>query len=411
MKSAAPDPVHSNVQASSLPSRLPRSVLLPYLIGSTLLALAYGSVFLLTDALSSAQLPVAEAGNILGMGTILTFVGALLAGRWAGRWGLLPTLRAAALAMGLAVAAFGLMPWYGIRIAYAGGLLLGLAWAVFYTLAPIVMIRSLQPAARIEAFALLSGAQMLGMGLSAPLARTLAKLNGSVWSSLGLYAALCLLAALLLCLVQQRLQRLPQAAEQTVVLTWSAFSQVLNSQAALPVLLMALAACAFSGLSTFQSLYAQQRGLQPDWFFLGFTVVTVLLRFTLAPKIARMHLPSLACKLAALCLLSIALLLANRGSSWLYGLAIVMFSCGYGLSYATFNAMAVNLAESAGISSAITSQVFTLGYFFGAFGFPFVAGLLLRHWNVNAVLVVLVGLMALNVWLSAQSVFVKASRD
>ncbi|MDX8442333.1 hypothetical protein [Mesorhizobium australafricanum] len=56
----------------------------------------------------------------------------------------------------------------------------------------------------------------------------------------------------------------------------------------------------------------------------------------------------------------------------LYIAATILFATGYGLTYSTLNAMVVNLAGERDLSAPVASQVFTLGYFVGLFGFPYV---------------------------------------
>src|SRR5207249_4336538 len=104
-------------------------------------------------------------------------------------------------------------------------------------------------------------------------------------------------------------------------------------------LMMGLAACTFAGLSTFQSLYAQSRGLSADAFFLTFTVTTVALRFSVASLIGKLSLGRLALALFVVTLLGIALLTFNTGSLGLYVAATILFATGYGLTYSTLNAM------------------------------------------------------------------------
>ena len=55
--------------------------------------------------------------------------------------------------------------------------------------------------------------------------------------------------------------------------------------------------------------------------------------------------------------------------------------------------MAVNLADGLGISIPAASQVFTLGYFAGAFGFPYVAGSLIAASGIDAALWMMLGLV------------------
>ena len=244
---------------TQLADRLPMHILLPYLLAAMSLALAYGASFLLADALVAAGYAASRAGTVIGVGIVATLVGSVFAGRWAERMGILPLIACAAGAMAMAMACFALMGAGGLPMAYAGGLLLGLGWAVFYMLAPILLIHCLKPNARLEALTLLSGSQMLGMGLAAPLGHFLARQSGRVSAAFAAYAACCVIAAGFAWLLRRSLARQPQLPLKTVALSLSAVACVLRAKTVLPVALMGIAACTFAGLSTFQSLYAQSR--------------------------------------------------------------------------------------------------------------------------------------------------------
>lgn len=59
--------------------------------------------------------------------------------------------------------------------------------------------------------------------------------------------------------------------------------------------------------------------------------------------------------------------------------------------------MVVNLAGDANLSIAVASQVFTLGYFAGAFGFPYVAGRLIAANGIGVALGAMMALAAINI--------------
>lgn len=59
--------------------------------------------------------------------------------------------------------------------------------------------------------------------------------------------------------------------------------------------------------------------------------------------------------------------------------------------------MAVNLAQALGLPVAVAFQVFTLGYFAGAFGFPYVAGSLIAASGVDAMFFAMLGLRGVDI--------------
>jgi len=221
----------------------------------------------------------------------------------------------------------------GAWLGYLGGLLLGLGWAVAYTLMPIQIIQSLRPADRLEALMLLSGSQMAGIGLSAPLGCVLAAHLGSVSRALAFDAALCGLAVLLLTVSARGFRSVRQRPMPTVALGVATIRAVLAAKTAFPVLMIGLAACSFSGLSTFQSLFAGAHGVPPEAFFLTSTATTVALRFTVASRIGRLPLLWLALALALAMLLGLLGLSISGTSLAAYVMATLVFSIGYGLNY------------------------------------------------------------------------------
>ncbi len=126
-------------------------------------------------------------------------------------------------------------------------------------------------------------------------------------------------------------------------------------------------------------------------------MTTVALRFTVASTIGKLPLGRLVLALFVATLLGIGLLLANTGYSLVYIPATVLFATGYGLTYSNLNAMIVNLAGERGLSIPVASQVFTLGYFIGSFGFPYIAGNLIAARGIDAALLVMMGLVAANI--------------
>ncbi|WP_439373276.1 hypothetical protein [Bradyrhizobium sp. DASA03120] len=91
-----------------------------------------------------------------------------------------------------------------------------------------------------------------------------------------------------------------------------------------------------------------------------------------------------------------ALFIVNTDNTLLYILAATIFATGYGLSYSTLNGMAVNLAGERGLSVPVTSQIFSLAYFLGLFGFPSFGGQLIREFGPDAMLLTLLGATAFN---------------
>ncbi|WP_167316033.1 hypothetical protein [Burkholderia lata] len=94
--------------------------------------------------------------------------------------------------------------------------------------------------------------------------------------------------------------------------------------------------------------------------------------------------------------MALVLFVSNPGSEILYVIGSFIFAIGYGLSYSTLNGMAVNLASEKGLSASASSQVFTIAYFTGLFGFPYVASVLVTHGGVNWMIVATIAVVVIN---------------
>jgi MFS family permease len=385
-----------NQASEQLPETMRVAVLAPFLIASVVLAAAYGSSFLLPDYLLAMKLTGITAGSVMSAGMVATIVCASTAGWFAQRYGVVQTASLAAFMMAVAMLCLAAAP-LATPLAYLGGMLLGASWSVYFILAPLQLIHYLRPAARIKYLTLLSGSQMAGLGLAAPAGHLIAQLTGSFSIVYVGLAASCVIATICLDLTRRRMRNDPHMAMKSVVLTPVSAIGIMRTKTGIPIVMIALAACVFTGLSTYQSAYAGSRGLRPETFFVTFTVVAVLLRFSIAAFVNKIPVAKLALGLILLTLVSLALYVANTGSYGLYIGSTAAFALGYGLSYATLNAMAVNLAERMGLPVAVTSQVFTIGYFTGLLGFPYFAEMLVSHHGVNAMLYAMALLMVMNI--------------
>ncbi len=363
----------------SAPTRMPGAMLIALLVSGISLAACYGATFLLAEHLRVQGRDPALAGIAVTTGTVFTIAVALVAGRLAARIGTIRCLALAGMVMALAMVAFALTG----RVAGShlmGGALIGIAWSLFYILAPLPIIARVAAGERIRDLTYLSGAQMAGLGLAAPLGGALAAQGLPLALIYFGFALLASGAAILLLAIGDRRAGGAAAgpgAEDVSILDSASVCAVLATTARIPIVLIGLASCTFAGLATFQSVYAAERGLAFGQFFLVFTLVTVTLRFGLAAHLTRLPAERLAVLLLTLVVVALVLFWADRGSVPVYLLASALFAAGYGLSYSTLNALAVNRAEAGGAAPAAASQVFTITYFLGLFGFPALGGLLI----------------------------------
>lgn len=276
-------------EAAALPKTIALSASLPFMLGSVCLAASYGASFCLVDLVRAGGHPVTLAGAAVSTGTIATIATSLVAGRIAEKVGIMTMIVMSAAVLAASMLCLSLVN-HVVLLAYVGGLLMGVGWSMFYILAPLQIIKHVSGTARIKYLTLVSGSQMLGIGLAAPIGRWLAGWLQSYSEVYLLFALSCGLALILLKFSEVQLRGAAQIKLPASALNVERATSVLRTPALFPILMIGLGASIFAGLSTYQSTYAALHRLTPDVFFLTFTVTTVALRFAIAPMISKFPL-------------------------------------------------------------------------------------------------------------------------
>ena len=225
--------------------------------------------------------------------------------------------------------------------------LLGFGWGLTYSLGPVVLTRLVTADERVPFFALLSVFVMAGFGLAPVLASILETAGYSVRAAFYLTSACCLISAALFVMLTTPIKAhaLNPAPEASSRITLTSLVDVLKSRARLPIIMVFLGASVFAGLNNFQTVFADDRGLNYATFFLVYTVTVVVFRLVLV-KIKGGRNPYLTIAiLQYLMCASVVLFLLSAGSAALYILVAILFGLGYGVSYPILVAMAANDAE------------------------------------------------------------------
>ncbi|MGY3443366.1 hypothetical protein ACVW17_003367 [Bradyrhizobium sp. USDA 4473] len=181
--------------------------------------------------------------------------------------------------------------------------------------------------------------------------------------------------------------------------------EVFRSSTRYPIIMIGVGGCVFAGLFTFQTLYAASRAQSADTFFLVFTLTAVFMRFAVAPIIGKFRIEHTIAVLFMCTIAGLLILFVNVDSTAIYIFGTMVFALGYGLSYSTLNSMAVDLADQDGTPLAIASQVFTLSYFVGLFGFPIIAGQIVKASSFDHLLMSMMTLVVANTVILATQVF------
>jgi len=367
-----------------------------FCLGSYLLSLSYGSTFLLSLLISSRGGNEHDAGTVISAAMLSTFVAVTGSGHLADRLGAARSVALFGCLLAVASLGFALTPGFGPSL-LCFGLTLGLGWGVFYTLGPIIVAMLVQPAQRARYFALLSGSMMSGIGSGPLLGRLASALGYPLTSAFVIAAGASLLGVLIFWGLGSRLRQQANHLGTTAAsITWGSTVQVLSSRAVWPILMVGLGGCVFGGLSSFQTSYGPSRGVDYSLFFLGFMSAAIASRMLLAGIVVKRDPYRAACLLSGLMLVSIVLFLFAVDSSVSYLLAAVTLGVGYGLTYSVINGLAANEAPAGCTSQALL--LFSLSYFIGVFGFPWLAGRIIVEAGIQALLFSVLGVALLN-WL------------
>ncbi|WP_431034639.1 MFS transporter [Pseudomonas yamanorum] len=363
-----------------------------FCLASYLLSLSYGSTFLLSLLIHSRGGNEHDAGSVISMAMLSTFVAVLVSGHLADLLGAARSIALLGVLLVVACLGFALTPGFGEGLMFFG-LSLGLGWGVFYTLGPIIVAMLVEPAQRAKYFALLSGSMMTGIGSGPLLGRAASALDFSLTAAFFIAA----LASLTGVVIFWRLGRaLSQHAAPASKISWSATRQVLSSKAVFAIIMVGLGGCVFGGLSSFQTSYAALHGLDYSLFFLGFMSAAITSRLLIAGIVVKRDPYWAACVLSGLMLVSIFLFGFRVSGNYSYLLAAVTLGVGYGLTYSVINGLAANEAPAGTTSQALL--LFSLAYFIGVFGFPLLAGKVIVEYGMPTLLMSVLAVALLN-WL------------
>ncbi len=361
-----------------------------FCVACFLLSIAYGSTFLLSLLVASFGGNEEDAGHVFAVTMLSTLVAVIGSGQVMRRIGACRSIALGGACLVIASLGFAWVSGLGIAL-MACGLMLGLGWGLFYTIGPILVAATVEPARRTHCFALLSGSMLSGIGCG-PLLGKLA-----VYLGMPIQAAF-FCAALTAALGSLYFIKIAAAGPQPVSqaqFSLSAAAQVLKSPAAFSIVMVGLSGAIFGAMGSFQSSYAASLGLDYAVFFIGFMGAAIACRLSIAGWVVKRD------PLATSCLLTTLMLIAVVGfATWVhdstsYLLTAALLGVGYGLNYSVINGLAANEAPKALTAQALL--LFSLAYFVGVFGFPFIAGQLISANGIRGMLLG-TGVIAVLVW-------------
>ena len=365
-----------------------------FLIAVFLQAGAYGLTFLLPRLFERFGADEKAVGITLTVATVSTLITVYYAGHLSDWFGRVMTLAVACILISASMALFGIADAMG-PVPILASLLMGAGWGLTYALVPVVLTRLVTAEERVRYFAINSVVLMAGFGLSPVMASAIEKAGGTVVEAFMIVAVLSMLSAVLFFLLigPVRAHAINPGPEESSRLSLSGVGAIFRSRAVLPVTMVFLGASVFAGVSNFQTVYADARGLDYAAFFLIYTVTVVICRIALARFKGGANPYLTIAALQYVMAGSVLLFIFSGSNEPAYWLVAVLFGVGYGASYPILVAMAANDAETNLVPQ--TLQLFALTYFIGIFGFPLLAGWMIVDVGVMPLLVLVCLLAAI----------------
>jgi MFS family permease len=251
---------------------------------------------------------------------------------------------------------------------------------------------------RATYFGYLTGTQQLGIGLGPVIGGLLVGCGLGFRGAFLVAGALCVIAAALVFVVGWIVPDARMTAARTGAGTGdepgtiapfgSALGRILRSESAFWLVMIALFACLFTTMTSFQTTFAGARGLDFSVYYLSYTAAVIISRFGIASFASRYDTRLVIAVATSITALSLASFLLVGSSTLLYGLASGFVGIGYGLALPAAQAQAVNASVG-----SIRPRVLPLaGLLFETtiLAFPLLAGWVIASFGYGAVFAVLV---------------------
>ena len=359
-----------------------------YFLAIFLQAGAYGLTFMLPRLFAEFGASEKVVGAMLFVTAIATIVTVYFSGHISDKFGRVRALGIACIAIAVSLFLYGYVSSVGLGLLVAS-ISLGFGWGLTYSLGPIVLTRLVSSEERVRFFTLLSIFVMAGFGLSPVFASVLEGFGYPVQTVFYLTSILCVISAILFFILINpiKVHALNPAPERSSRITLSGLRQVLKSRAILPVIMVCMGASVFAGMNNFQTVFADDRGLNYATFFFVYTLTVVFFRLVLVKFKGGNNPYLIIAILQYVMAASVVLFIVSGDSIPLYISVAILFGLGYGASYPILVAMAANDAEEH--LGPQTLQIFALTYFIGIFGFPLLVGFGIVEFGYTPVLVFL----------------------
>ena len=359
----------------------------------------YGLTFLLPELFAVFGANEKDVGTTLIVTALATLLTVYYSGHLSDALGRMTTLGMSGFAITVALTLYSTASSIGPALLVASALL-GFGWGLMYTLAPVVLTRLSGTTSRVQMFSLYAVFLMAGFGLSPVFASWLEAAGYGIRDAFKMVSVFCAISGALFLLLKTPIERhaLTEPANARSRLSLSAVAAILRSKGWLPVVMVCLGASVFAGVNNFQTSIAKAEGLNYADYFLAYTITTIACRVAFAGFSGGPSPYRIIALLQYVMCASVLLFTVIGGSQTIYIACAILFGIGYGASYPILAAMAANDADEDLVPQ--TLQLFALTYFIGIFAFPYIAGWLIVDYSIEALLICVALLAAIEATLA-----------
>ena len=364
--------------------------------GAFFYAIAYGVTFLIPLLIGIRGGGEDFAGLIISAATVSTVLIVIFCGHITDRIGLTKSIMLSGGMLALSALGFAVTDSLGFMLIFYG-FIFGIGWGVFYTLGPILIAAIIDQERRIKFFALLSGSMMTGIGTGPLLGRLVSYFDYPVEFAFGAATVTSIIGTVLFIYVYRKLRHNENMQRQpSNSISVASTLRIVRSNAIFPICMVGLGGVIFGGLSSFQTVYADYYQFDYSLFFIGFTLAVISCRLLVAGYVVKRDPLISSFILSTMIVLALfAFIGIDHGDHWAFYLTTsIVLGIGYGLIYSVINGQAANEAPANLVPQSLL--LFSLSYFIGIFGSPYIVGKLITHSGLDAMLYLLLSAALLN---------------
>ncbi len=269
---------------------------------------------------------------------------------------------------------------------YFAGLLLGAGWSLYYATSPMIITPWVTDAERGRHLGLMAAFVVLGTGLGPCMGQVLLVYGKNIQSLYLIPLILSLCSSILFYSQTRNAPPSPSIQNSDFRLF-----RILKSKAKYPLFMVFLGSCMLSSMMNFQTIYAAEHQLNFSIYYFCYMAAVVLSRFLFGNFLSQKNPLTATPPLLLLMLFGLTLLLINQHSLLFYAASALLLGMSYGLVYPLIKTQAVNVTPPQERQEVLA--YFTLSYFLGMYGFPLIAGWVIKAYGYAALLITLMVLV------------------